>query len=286
MVNFNWFLFALINCFSLTTLASIPTASTILGRYTYNTGKASYIIEQEVQFQTDAEQFVLREKWLIENATSMYLIVSSDQTGAGAAHMEVLYHDNRRVYFDNLGSVKSAGLSAEFIEPFLFFHSARGLLDALQTAKILPTTFGLEKARIGKIETYRPQPENLVQLARSGGVITYQFGELTPANVEKPFPGFWVDQDSFNFRKMRFPSQAEVVADKHAQFAGRLHLPRERTISWDNHTALIRVLSVKLLPKASRTWFSPNYLTGHAGPAQALKLPASLQVTEFYSRFR
>ncbi len=282
----NFLVLALLICVPFFAIASIPTASTILSRYTHNNGKSAYVIEQEVQFQTDSEQFVLREKWMIENATSMYLIVGSDQTGAGAAHMEVLYHDNRRVYFDNLGTVKSAGLSAEFIEPFMFFHSARGLLDALQAAKILPSTFGLEKPHITKIETYKPQPENLVQLSRSGGVITYQFGELTPPNVEKLNPGFWIDQDAFNFRRMRFPSQAEVLADKHAAFVGGLHLPRERTINWDNHSAIVRVLSVKTLPKSSRAWFSPNYLTGHAGPAQALKLPASQQVTEFYARFR
>jgi hypothetical protein len=266
--------------------ASIPTASTILGRYTHNNGKSAYIIEQEVQFQTEVDQFVLREKWMIEGPGSMYLIVNNDQSGAGAAHMEVLYHDGRRVYFDNAGTVKSAGLSTEFLEPFMFYRTARGLLEALQMAKILPSNFGIEKQRIGKIENYKPQPENLVQLSRSGGVITYQFGELTPPNVEKLNPGFWVDQDAFSFRRMRFPSQAEVVADKHAQFAGGLHLPRERTINWDNHSALIRVLSVKILPKSSRAWFSTNYLTGHAGPSQALKLPASQQVTEFYSRFR
>ena len=273
-------------CFSVSAIASIPTASTILGRYTHNNGKASYIIEQEVQFQTDTEQYVLREKWLVENANSMYLIVGSDQSGAGAAHMEVLYHEGRRIYFDNLGTVKSAGLSSEFIEPFMFYRSARGLLDALQSAKVMPSSFGLEKSRITKLETFRPAPENLVQLSRSGGVITYQLGEPTPPTVEKLNPGFWVEQDAFNFRRLRFPSQAEVVADKHAQFAGGLHLPRERTINWDNHSALIRVLSVKILPKSQRAWFSANYLTGHAGAAQALKLPASQQVTEFYSRFR
>ncbi len=279
-------LFTIVICLAGSAFASIPTASTILGRYTHHNGKSAYIIEQEVQFQTDAEQYVLREKWMIENASSMYLIVGSDQTGNGAAHMEVLYHDNRRVYFDNFGSVKSAGLSTEFIEPFMFFHSARGLLDALQAAKILPASFGLEKPHITKIETYKPQVESLVQLSRSGGVITYQFGELTPPNIEKLNPAFWIDQDSFNFRRMRFPTQAEVLADKHAQFSGGLHLPRERTVNWDNHSAIIRVLSVKLLPKSSRAWFSPNYLTGHAGPTQSLKLPPSQQVTEFYSRFR
>lgn len=271
---------------SLGAFASIPTASTILGRYTHNNGKSAYVIEQEVQFQTEAEQYVVREKWMIENPGSMYLIVGSDQTGAGAARMEVLYHDGRRVYFDTAGAVKSANLSTEFIEPFMFYRTARGLLEALQSAKILPSNFGIEKQRISKIENYKPQPENLVQLSRTGGVITYQLGELTPPNVEKLNPGFWIEQDAFNFRRMRFPSQSEVLADKHAQFAGGLHLPRERTVNWDNHSALIRVLSVKLLPKASHSFFSTNYLTGRAGANNALKLPASQQITEFYSRFR
>ncbi len=280
------FLFFILLVSSSQSFASIPTASTILGRYTHNNGKSAYLIEQEVQFQTETEQYVIREKWMIENPGSMYLIVSSDQSGPAAARMEVLYHDGRRVYFDNNGAVKSANLSSEFIEPFMFYRTARGLLEALQTAKILPSNFGIEKLRISKIETYKPQAENLVQLSRTGGVITYQLGELTPPNIEKLNPGLWIEQDAFNLRRLRFPSQAEVIADKHAQFSGGLHLPRERTVNWDNHSALIRVLSVKLLPKTSRSFFSSNYLTGRAGPNNALKLPTSQQVSEFYSRFR
>jgi hypothetical protein len=266
-------------------LAAIPTANTIFNRYTHNNGKTGYIVEQEVQFQTEPDAPVLREKWIIENANTMYLIVNGEQ--AGSAHMEVLYKDGRRIYFDNLGSVKSAPSSAEFIEPYLYYRTSRSLLDALLRSKVLPSGFSLEKPRIGKIEGYLPQPENYVQLARSGGVITYQFGELTPVSSEKLNPSFWIDQDSFLFRRIRFPSQAEVVADKHAQFAGGIHLPRERSLNWGNHSVLIRVLSVKVLgAKTPKTWFSTNYLTGRAGAANALKLPNSPQVSEFYSRFR
>ncbi len=271
--------------FSSFSFAAIPSANTIFNRYTHNNGKSSYIVEQEVQFQTDSDSVVLREKWIVENANTMYLIVSGEQ--AGSAHMEVLYKDGRRIYFDNLGSVKSAPSSSEFIEPFLYYRTARSLVEALQTAKVLPSGFSIEKPRISKIENYQPQPENYVQLSRTGGVITYQFGDLTPINSEKLNPGFWIDQDAFLFRRIRFPSQAEVIAEKHVQFAGGIHLPRERTLSWGNHSALIRVLSVKVLgAKSPKVWFSANYLTGHAGAANALKLPASPQVTEFYSRFR
>ena len=265
--------------------AAIPTANTIFNRYTHNNGKSSYIVEQEVQFQTDVDNVVLREKWIVENANTMYLIVNGEQ--AGSAHLEVLYKDGRRVYVDNLGSVKSAPISSEFIEPYLYFHSARSLLDALLNAKVLPAGFRLERPRISKLETYSPQPERDVQLSRTGGVIAYQFGELTPANSERLNPGFWIEQDAFLFRRLRFSSQAEIIADKHAQFAGGIHLPRERTLNWDNHSVVIRVLSVKVLgAKSPKTWFSSNYLTGRAGAANALKLPASPQVTEFYSRFR
>ncbi len=279
-------MFILLSVFSCTqSFAAIPTASTIFNRYTHNNGKTSYIIEQEVQFQTEPDAPVLREKWIIENANTMYLIVSGEQVGS--AHMEVLYKEGRRIYFDNLGNVKSAPSSAEFIEPYLYYRTARSLHDALLSAKVLPSGFSLEKPHIGKIEGYLPQPENYVQLARTGGVITYQFGELTPANSEKLNPGFWIDQDAFLFRRIRFPSQSEVIADKHAQFAGGIHLPRERTLNWGNHSVLIRVLSVKVLgAKTPKTWFSTNYLTGRSGTANALKLPTSPQVTEFYSRFR
>jgi hypothetical protein len=71
--------------------AAIPTASTIFNRYTHNNGRTGYIVEQEVQFQTEPDAPVLREKWIIENANTMYLVVSGEQVGS--AHMEVLYKE-------------------------------------------------------------------------------------------------------------------------------------------------------------------------------------------------
>ena len=120
-----------------------------------------------------------------------------------------------------------------------------------------------------------------MHLARSGGVVAWAFGEPSPAQGNL-LPGFWVDQDAFQFRRMRFPSQADVQGDHHSAYPGGLRLPRERTVTWDGNSALIRVLSVKQLPDnaAARAALMPD---GRVLPS---RLPDAVQVREFYSRFR
>lgn len=265
--------------------AYIPNSRTIFSRVARNNGKGLYVIEQEVQFRSPAEPVTLRERWIVGNGETMRLTVTAPKSAAESYRFDAVYREGKRVAPDLQGSLRTSHVSPEFIESYQHFRSGRGVMEALVRSRVLPTSFLKERPRITAIDKYKYQPEPLVRLGRVDGVVSWAFGEPTPADHSKLLPGAWIEQDAFVLRKLRFPSQAEMNAEKHATFAGAIRLPRERTVAWDNNTVVIHVLSVKPLSDGQGTQLlNPSSLT--QTEARAARLPEQPSVKEFYSRFR
>lgn len=267
--------------------AFVPSSHMILGRVARASGKGVYAIEQEVQFRTEMDPIVLRERWIIENGDSMRLFVSGQKGSQESWRLDAFYRDGKRISSDGT-QIVTAPASSEFIEPIHHFRSAGNIVNWLGRMRIVPAeiarSLGQTRTINRKTSPYAPEPG--VRLARAGGVVTWAFGEPSPPQGALN-PGLWIDQDAFQFRRLRFPSQADVQADRHASFPNGLRLPRERTVTWDNRSALIRVLSVKSLPDnaATQALLSPAALSAE-GRIAPMKLPEATQVREFYSRFR
>lgn len=257
--------------------AFIPSSLAIFTRLARGGGKGAYSIEQEVQFRTEADPIVLRERWIVENGDVMRLSVSGLKGSQDNWRFDALYRDGKRTWTEG-SQARSAPQSVEFIEPLLHFRSGASLLGWLARLRIVPPGLGQVRRFNRKTAPYVAEPG--VRLARSGGVVTWAFGEPSPPTGAL-LPGLWIDQDAFQFRRLRFPSQAEVQADRHASFAGGLRLPRERTVTWDNNSVTIRVLTVKSLPEGAA---AESLLAAPSGTAG--RLPDAAQVREFYSRFR
>ena len=259
--------------------AYIPHSHTIVGRLVRNNGKGTYVIEQEVQFRTAGDPLTLRERWVVENGETMRLLVSSpSKAGGEPVYFEASYSGGRKSAPDafTLQPAKSATLSPEFAEGLFHARSTSGFLTALHRARIVPPGSLRDRPRFSKIEQVKYNPEPNVRLGRTSGVVTWIFGEATPVSAGKLSPAAWVEQDAFLLRRIRFPSEAEVTADRFASYANNLKLPRERTITWGNNSALIRVLSVRQTSQPPAR--EPGTKTTH--------LPDIAQVREFYSRFR
>lgn len=266
--------------------AYIPSNRTIFNRTAKNSGKGAYAIEQEVQFRSLAEPVTLRERWIVDNGETMRLYVSSPKSSPQAYKFDVLYRENKRTAPDGAGSLRTTGVGPEFIESFQHYRSGRGLMEALVRSKIVPGSFLRERPRVTSAKDIKHQADPLVRLGRSGGVVTWIFGEPSPAEGTRLNPAAWIEQDAFLLRKLRFPSQAEVTADKYVGSAGALQMPRERTINWENNTVVIRTISVKPLAAGATTaqLLAPTSVT--PADAKSAKLPDQPQVKEFYSRFR
>ena len=267
--------------------ASIPQSQTIAARLARSHGKNVYVIEQDVQFRTNAEPLVLRERWIIENGDRLRLTVttptSTDIKSADRASFEALYRDNRRTYTELNAGVKTSNVSQEFAEGFFHMRSGKSFLTALIKARIVPGDFFREKSKPTKIEQVHHIPDPYVRLGRDNGVVTWIFGEPSPGEG-KLSPQVWIEQDTFILKRLRFPSEAEITADRYISYANGLKFPRERTINWNDNTVTIRIVSVRAMTSAQAgRSFEVVPFTSGAKPARLPELP---QVREFYSRFR
>ena len=269
--------------------AYIPQSQSIVGRVAHNHGKGGYIIEQEVQFRTSSDPLVLRERWLVENGERMRLSVSAPAASAAKPsepiRYEALYHDGKRLLTDVAGGtvIKASPVSPEFIEGFFHDRTSKSFINALIRSRIVPPSFVHERPRVTKIEQIRHFPEPQVRLGRTAGVIAWIFGEPSPVEG-KANPEAWIEQDSFVLRRLRFPSDAEIAADRISAYPNGLKFPRERTVTWDNNSVTIRVVSIKAAANAQlNKALEPNAFASASKPA---RLPDVAQVREFYSRFR
>lgn len=260
--------------------AYIPHSQTIVGRLIKNSGRGSYVIEQEVQFRTAGDPITLRERWVVENGETMRLFVSGPQTSKTAEpiRFEATYNSGKRTAPDlsqPAAPLRATAVPSEFAEGLFHSRSSGGFISALYRSRIVPPGTFKERPRFAKAELAKYPPEPLVRLGRSGGVVTWIFGDPTPMRSNHLSPAAWIEQDAFQLRRVRFPTEAEIAADKFTTYPNNLRFPRERVVTWGNNSVLIRVLSVKsgsapAADKASRGTY----------------LPDLAQVKEFYSRFR
>lgn len=279
---------SLLSLFASPAKAYVPSSRSIASRLARNSGKGVYAIEQEVQFRTGAETSTLRERWIVENGETMRLWVSS--VSGQPARFDAVYRDGKRTAPDFFGNVRSSAIPAEFIERYSHARSSTDFLGSLIRAQVLPQSFLRERPRFTMANQNASTKaeiagEPLVRLGRSGGVVDYVFGEPTPVDTSKNLPGVWIEQDAFALRRLRFPSQAEVTADQYSLQAGSIRFPSQRVVTWNDHTAIIRTISVKSVDaNTASAVLNPASIT--VMEAKAAKLPEQTQVKEFYSRFR
>ncbi len=264
--------------------AYIPQSQTIVSRLARNHGKGYYVIEQDVQFRTSTEPVILRERWIVENGENMRLSVSAPKAGADPIRYDAIYRDGKRTSGDLTGATRTLPVTGEFLEGFFHARSGRTFLGSLVKSRILPPQALREKPRVTKIEQIKYTPDPYIRLGRTAGVVTWIFGEPSPAEGKLNAQA-WIEQDSFTLRRLRFATDAEVVAERHSAYAANLRFPRERTVSWGDNSVQIRVVSVKQIPASQvGSQLDPNQVT--PAVAKAARLPDLTQVREFYSRFR
>ncbi len=267
--------------FSLQAFAYVPNSKFILIRLAKNNGKGFYQVEQDVQFRTDTDPIVLRERWTVENGDSLRLTVTGKSATETFRH-EVLYKDGKRYAVDATGAVKTSNLPSEFFEPYLYLRGSKSILDMLVRQKVIPANFNAYKKQVKSFNNVVYPAETFVRLSRGGGTITYAIGNPTPANATRPNPGVWIEQDSFLLRRLRYPTRAEVESDNHLFASGGFRIPRDRTVTWETSAATIKVASVK----GAQSSVASKLLTTASLQGAKQKLPDALAVQDFYSRFR
>lgn len=275
------FAFALIFV-ALPSPAYIMPTKTILQKTVENAGQGIYSMEQEVVFSSGDKQLSVKETWLIEGDRTMRLSVQGLNELSGLKAQFVYNGVQKWSYVD--GQRKSENVSSEFLEKYFNFRKTESLASALISSKIIPSHALQGKSLPRKASDIKYEPDSWVRYSRTNGVVNYALGVPTPVGQTTEWPGIWIEQDMFVIRKLRLPSQVEVIADDYNSFSRGLHYPKTRIVRWNQHTA-----TIKLISAARRNQTAPNLFQASSIdiPTNLAALPESANhILEFYKRFR
>lgn len=267
---------------SIGAVAAIPRASFIVLEVAKHNGNGTYLIENDVNFQTASSSLTLREQWLVSSDGQMRLTVRSAAEGPERVSLQYVYGGGQR-HSQNARGRQSSRIGEEFLEKFFHTRSRDLYFTYLVNLKILPASYlNHRPSRSGKDFIYPAEP--LVRLARVGGTTAYALGE---PGAEAP-PMAWIEQDLFVLRKLRFPSGSVMTADRYASYPRDLWMPKSRHVTWSGKSAqlnLVRIQSQTATKGDKRLQASTgieltSQISGISDP-EMQKL-----VEEFYSRFR
>lgn len=267
--------------------AYIPPYWMILSRSAETHGHGVYLIDQDVVFQHGDDPYIVNEKWTVLSEGTMRLVVSGRKQLQNQIHLTYIYRDGHRYFVDENGVKKTERAPDDWFEPFLHFRQAK-------SAKSLAIARGLAPPSSAKSEPFKysqkkpmPEPEGYVRLSRVDGSVSYALGTPTPPNTNELLPGWWLEQDHFFVRKIRFKSQAEVSAQNYKNFHD-LWLARDVQVTWPGKQAKISVNNVVSLgPDAkNKSSFDPNELNFGKDPSVARVLPDDASIRDFYTHMR
>lgn len=265
-----------------TTMAWIPRPAIILQKTCENAGSGLYQIEQELQFQNGGDTLTLKETWLIENENNMKLLVTSTKDQANKDSISFFVQYTNGVRSSNISLLPNHRNTDEFLQKYFFIRSSESLAQVLQRWEIANVNSLLKKpGRTGKDSN--GIDESYLRLSRTGGVVAYAFG--TPSQANANTPGLWIEQDQFVIRKLRLPTQTELVADRFSTYSRNLNYPRIQTVRWGNNSVTIQTLSVST--KNKDIWASFGGKSANIGKLDGLiGQPANAAIEDFYKRFR
>lgn len=260
--------------------AYIPEYSLITSRAADQHGKGAFQIEQEVTFRRDAESYTVKETWSVLNENNLRVTLEGRGSLRGLVQGTIIFEGSQKTFTDG-STLKNQRLGEDWLEPLLHFRSSKYLRSRLVNLKVAPAESLRDRSPLPSEGPARYEPLSFVRLSRSGGAVNYAIG-ISP--MVGTGPTIWIEQDQFVVRKFRSGSQAVLKADNYGKYEEGMLYPRSITYSFGGFTISVNVTSVKFLGKltSSDNRFKSSALTS----ANALKLPDSDGLREFYSRFR
>ncbi len=266
--------------FSSVSFAYIPEYSLITSRAADQHGKGGYQIEQEVTFRRDAESYTVKETWTVLNENNMRVTIEGRGPLRGLVQGTIIFEGAQKSFISGT-ALKNQRLGEDWLEPLLHFRSSKYLRSRLVNLKVAPSESLRDRGPIETDGAAKYEPVSFVRLSRSGGAVNYAIGISPTVGIG---PTIWIEQDQFVVRKFRGASQAVMKADNYAKFDDKMWYPRALTYNFGTFNVSVNVTSVKSLGKLTAA--DNRFKTGSLGPANALKLPDSDALREFYSRFR
>ena len=233
---------------------------TVLTKSVALSGNQIFAVEQDVIFKVGAEELVVRENWLIEGDKNLKLTATGQGSLKDLLKLAVIYNSKNKTML--IGKNKTSEfVTPDFFERFLSIRSVDSFKKYL-------------------IELSIPQVD---RLSRVSGAVAFAIGEPSAPNAPKP--QIWIDQETFQIKKMRLPSMAEISLEDYATFK-QIQYPKTKKIEWSGHSALIKVKQVSTKTSATLNSFYPQNLDQPSEINLVTKGDAGLLIQEFYKRFR
>jgi hypothetical protein len=223
--------------------AYIPSSKMILDKLVENNITGPIYYEQEVLINGNGTSATLKESWYVDNENTMSVLVQGEKSLKDKVQFTIQYSGKKKTGPQNLVK-NSEGSASDFFEPIFFIKSQQKLIPYIVGAGIVgaeiqdSTNFQKQK------ETFVHIPEPFVRLGRTAGVVAYVIAGTT--GRESGQPGLWIEQDQFLLRKIRNSKRTEMNIEKWGSYSRGWKLPKERSFVWDDKTAQVKMLDVKV----------------------------------------
>lgn len=266
--------------FAFTAFAYIPEYGLIASRTADQHGRGAYQIEQEVSYRSDSESYSVKETWVVLGENNLRVTLEGRGPLKGLVQGTIIFEGSQKTFHDGSG-LRQARVGEQWLEPLFHFRNSRYFRSRLVNLKVTPSESLQDRAPLKSDGPPEYSPPSFIRLSRTGGTVNWAIG-MNPSLGTSPT--VWVEQDQFVVRKFRGADQSVMRADNYAEFGG-LWYPREIAYEFGGQRVQVKTLQVKSLGNlsASDARFKPSSLN----PAKdALKMPDSLGLREFYSRYR
>lgn len=218
-------------------------------------------LEQDVIFKEAAAEAVIHETWLIDGDKNLKLTAIGQGDLKESFRLISVYESKNKTYV--LGKNKvTEPVGTDFFEKYLLITSVAAFKSYLNALTI-------------------PQS---VRYSRADGEIAYAVGESSSVGNLKP--QFWISQNSFQIKKIRLPSEAEVSFSDYGNYSNKFEHPKIKKVDWSGKAVSIRVRSINTKPVATTTQFSSSSLDQPSDFALSNKSHLYSTIEEFYKRFR
>ncbi|MFZ3231821.1 MAG: hypothetical protein WA160_16565 [Pseudobdellovibrio sp.] len=222
-------------------------------------GNQIFSVDQDVIFKGDSEDYLIKENWLIEGDKNLILTATGQGALKDLFHVVIFYNSKNKTIMQGKNKLTS-NVTTDFFERFLSIRSLTSFKNYLSDLTIAKT----------------------IRLSRVAGSPGLAIGEPSTNSLK---PQIWLDQETFQIRKIRFPSETEVSFDDYAAY-DKITYPKTKTITWGHQTALIKVRQVTTKVKANLANFYPQKLDQPSEINLSSKGQLGLTIQEFYTRFR
>lgn len=269
-------LWTAVSCF-----AYIPEYSLIASRAAEQHGRGAYQIEQEVTYRRETEFYSVKETWTVLGENNLRVTLEGRGPLRGLVQGTIIYEGSQKSYVDG-NAARNARVTDNWYEPFFHFRSSKYFRSRLVNLKVTSSESLRDRNPLNVEGPPVYEPTSFLRLSRTGGGVAWAIGMNPTVGTS---PTIWVEQDQFVVRKFRGADQSVMRAENYQKFADGFWYPRNIIYTFGGTVIQTNTLSVKSLGNVSAN--DSRFKTSSLTPAKdALKIPDSEALREFYSRFR